>query len=160
MEYLWAPWRIKYIENIISSGDESCIFCDKPAENKDAENFILYRGELNFVIMNRFPYNSGHLMVAPYRHVAALDELNSEELNEHYKLVARCSSVLKKIMKPDGFNIGMNIGRVAGAGIDKHIHSHIVSRWNGDTNFMPVIAGTKVVNESLEDTYCKLKGEF
>jgi ATP adenylyltransferase len=160
MEYLWAPWRIKYIEKIISSGDESCIFCDKPAENKDAENFILYRSELNFVIMNRFPYNSGHLMVAPYRHVAALDELNGEELNEHYKLVARCSSVLKKIMKPDGFNIGMNIGRVAGAGIDKHIHSHIVSRWNGDTNFMPVIAGTKVVNESLEDTYCKLKGEF
>jgi ATP adenylyltransferase len=160
MEYLWAPWRIKYIEKIISSGAKSCIFCDKPAENKDAENFILYRGELNFVIMNRFPYNSGHLMVAPYRHVAALDELNGEELNEHYKLVARCSSVLKKIMKPDGFNIGMNIGRVAGAGIDKHIHSHIVSRWNGDTNFMPVIAGTKVVNESLEDTYCKLKGEF
>ena len=160
MEYLWAPWRIKYIEKIISSGDGSCIFCDKPAQNKDAENFILYRGELNFVIMNRFPYNSGHLMVAPYRHVAALDELNGEELNEHYKLVARCSSVLKKIMKPDGFNIGMNIGRVAGAGIDKHIHSHIVSRWNGDTNFMPVIAGTKVVNESLEDTYCKLKGEF
>ena len=160
MEYLWAPWRIKYIEKIISNGDGSCIFCDKPAQNKDAENFILYRGELNFVIINRFPYNSGHLMVVPYHHVAALDKLSGEELNEHYKLVARCSSVLKKIMKPDGFNIGMNIGRVAGAGIDKHIHSHVVPRWNGDTNFMPVIAGTKVVNESLEDTYCKLKGEF
>ena len=157
MKHLWAPWRIKYIEKGI---DKGCILCEKPAAGKDEDNLILYRGKHNFILMNLYPYNSGHLMVAPYRHAAAIDELTDEERNEHFKLVSLGVSVLKKVMKPEGFNIGLNIGRVAGAGVDKHIHSHIVPRWNGDTNFMPVIGDTKVVNEALEETYKKLKKEF
>ena len=110
--------------------------------------------------MNTYPYNTAHLMVAPYRHVANLDELTDSERGEHFEIVSRCVRVLRRVFSPDGFNIGMNLGRVAGAGIDKHIHTHIVPRWAGDTNFMPVIADTKVVNEALEETYQKLKGEF
>ena len=157
MEHLWAPWRIEYIKKADEVG---CIFCQKPAEESDASNYILYRGQKNFIIMNSYPYSPGHLMIAPYRHVANLDELTDEELCEHYELV-RCSvTVLRKVFKPDGFNIGMNLGRVAGAGIDKHIHSHIVPRWAGDTNFMPVIANTNVVNEALSESYKKLAGKF
>lgn len=157
MEHLWAPWRIKYIEKGI---DKGCILCEKPSEGKDEENLILYRGEHNFIVMNLYPYNAGHLMVAPYRHTAAIDELKGEERNEHFALVSRGVSVLKKVMKPEGFNIGINSGRVAGAGVDKHIHTHIVPRWKGDTNFMPITADTSVINEALADTYKKLKKEF
>ncbi len=157
MKHLWAPWRIKYIEKGI---DKGCILCEKPSEGKDEENLILYRGEKNFVLMNLYPYNAGHLMVAPYRHTAAIDELTEEERNEHFALVSRGVGVLKKVMKPEGFNIGLNCGRVAGAGVDKHIHTHIVPRWKGDTNFMPVIGDTNVVNEALADTYKKLRKEF
>ena len=157
MEQLWAPWRIEYIKKADKVG---CIFCQKPAEESDASNYILFRGLKNFIIMNSYPYNPGHLMIAPYRHVASLDELTKEELVEHHEIV-RCSvTVLTKVFKPDGFNIGMNLGRVAGAGVDKHIHSHIVPRWNGDTNFMPLIAETKVINEALEETYQKLADKF
>jgi len=157
MEYLWAPWRIEYIKKADEVG---CIFCRKPTEENDAANYILHRGQYNFIIMNSYPYNSGHLMIAPYRHVANLDELTDEELNEHFRMVSRVVTVLKQVFKADGFNIGMNLGRVAGAGIDKHIHTHIVPRWAGDTNFMPVIADTKVINEALEETYKKLMGKL
>jgi ATP adenylyltransferase len=157
MEYLWAPWRIEYIKKVHEPG---CIFCQKPVEKNDTDNLILYRGQKNFIIMNSYPYNPGHLMVAPYRHIASLDELADEELGEHYRLVAQSTRILSKVFKPDGFNIGMNLGRIAGAGIDKHIHTHIVPRWAGDTNFMPVMADTRVVNEALEETYKKLVAKF
>ena len=157
MENLWAPWRIEYIKKVDEVG---CIFCQKPAEESDASNYILYRGQKNFIIMNSYPYSPGHLMIAPYRHIANLDGLTDEELCEHYELVRSSVAVLRKVFKPDGFNIGMNLGRVAGAGIDKHLHSHIVPRWSGDTNFMPVIADTNVVNEAIDETYQKLAGKF
>ncbi len=157
MEHLWAPWRIEYIKK---AKEEGCILCHKPSEKNDAANHILYRGEKNFIIMNSYPYNAGHLMIAPYRHVANLEELTDEERDEHYKLVSRSLKILKQAFSPDGFNIGMNLGRIAGAGIDKHIHSHIVPRWAGDTSFMPVIADTGVINEALAETYRKLKGKF
>jgi len=157
MEQIWAPWRIKYIQ---MEKPQSCILCDKPKENDDALNYILYRGKKNFIIMNCYPYNGGHLMVAPYRHIASLEELTDEELHEHFETVRRSIKVLKKVFKPDGFNTGMNIGGVAGAGIGGHIHTHIVPRWQGDTNFMPILGNTKVINEALTETYEKLKGKF
>jgi ATP adenylyltransferase len=157
MERIWAPWRIEYIEMEKPAG---CILCDKPGQNRDAENYILYRGSKNFVIMNSYPYNPGHLMVAPYRHVASLDELTDDELGEHFEVVRRSVGILREVFSPQGFNIGMNLGKVAGAGIDEHIHTHIVPRWQGDTNFMPVISGVRVVPEALAETYRKLKSKF
>jgi ATP adenylyltransferase len=134
-----------------------CILCDKPAVEQDAENLILYRGRHNFVMMNLFPYNTGHLMVVPYSHVNRLSLLKPAERHEHSDIVARAVEWLQEALKPDGFNVGVNLGRVAGAGIDQHLHSHIVPRWAGDTNFMPVTAGTKVIPESLRDTYNKVR---
>ncbi len=139
---------------------KGCILCEKPKQNNDAENYILYRGDRNFVMLNAYPYNSGHLMVAPYRHTASLDELTTEELHEHVEIISRSIKVLREVFNPSGFNIGINMGKVAGAGIDDHIHTHIVPRWQGDTNFMPVLADTKVINEALVETYQKLKGKF
>jgi ATP adenylyltransferase len=159
MKQIWAPWRIKYIQ-IAKTGAEGCILCDKPKENNDEENYILYRGERNFLILNSYPYNPGHLMVAPYRHVASLKELTREELREHFDVVSRSVEVLKQVFKPGGFNVGINLGKVAGAGIDDHIHTHIVPRWQGDTNFMPVVSDVRVVPEALAETYDKLKGKF
>jgi ATP adenylyltransferase len=157
MEHIWAPWRIEYIAMEKPAG---CILCDKPGQNRDAENYILYRGSKNFVIMNSYPYNPGHLMVAPYRHVASLDELTDSELCEHFEIVRRCTKLLRVVFNPGGFNIGMNLGKVAGAGIDEHIHTHIVPRWQGDTNFMPAVSGVRVIPEALAETYRKLKGKF
>lgn len=158
MEHLWAPWRMEYIKKI--KKEEGCILCQKPTEDSDETNYILYRGDKNFIIMNTYPYNSAHLMITPYRHIANLDELTDVERNEHFKLVSRSTRVLKQVFSPDGFNIGINLGRSAGAGIDKHVHTHIVPRWAGDTNFMSVIAEIKVVSEALEETYQKLKDKF
>jgi len=157
MEQIWAPWRIQYIQ---MEKPEGCILCDKPGQNNDAQNYILYRGSKNFVIMNAYPYNPGHLMVAPYRHVASLDELTDDELHEHFNIVSRSVRLLRQVFAPGGFNIGVNIGKVAGAGIDEHIHTHIVPRWQGDTNFMPVISDVRVVPEALAETYKKLGGKF
>jgi len=157
MEQIWAPWRIKYI---LMEKTEGCILCDKPKENNDTLNYILYRGDKNFVIMNSYPYNPGHLMIAPYRHIANLEELTDEERNEHFKIVSRSVKLLRQVFKPDGFNLGINTGKVAGAGIDDHFHTHIVPRWQGDTNFMPVISDVRVVPEALAETYEKLKGKF
>ncbi|RLF76103.1 HIT family hydrolase [Thermococci archaeon] len=154
MKLIWAPWRIEYIR---SPKHDGCIFCDFPKENRDRERLILYRGEHAFVIMNNYPYNPGHVMIAPYRHVGKWEELTDEELLDMMKLSQLMIKALKRAMNPDGFNLGVNLGRVAGAGIEDHVHIHIVPRWNGDTNFMPVVADTKIIPESLEETYKELK---
>jgi ATP adenylyltransferase len=153
---LWAPWRMKYIEGSDPASSGGCIFCEKPAEHDDEKNYIIFRGKTCFVILNIFPYNNGHLMVVPYRHTANLDDLGPDERLEIMDLTALVIRAMKSIMRPDGFNIGMNMGRSAGAGIDEHLHMHIVPRWNGDTNFMPIIGSAKVICESLEDTARKL----
>ena len=157
MESIWAPWRIEYIQ---MEKPEGCILCEKPGQNNDALNYILYRGDKNFVIMNSYPYTLGHLMIVPYRHVANLDELTDEELHQHFEIVSRSIKLLRQVFNPGGFNVGINMGKIAGSGIDGHIHTHIVPRWQGDTNFMPVIADVRVVPEALAETYKKLKGKF
>jgi ATP adenylyltransferase len=154
VEKLWAPWRMTYIEVKAPSG---CIFCDKPAEDADAENLILRRGTTAFVMLNAFPYNNGHLMVVPYRHTADLADLTPEERDELMALAQWSNRLLAAAMRPDGFNVGMNLGRVAGAGIADHLHLHLVPRWNGDTNFMPVVADTRVLPDSLQNCYAKLR---
>ena len=161
MERLWAPWRMKYIE----SGDldsDGCFLCDKLAADpsEDEENLILHRGNNAFVLMNLYPYNNGHLMVAPKRHTGEFTELHKDELAEMMYLTQICVDALKQKMEAQGINIGFNIGRVAGAGCVDHIHLHIVPRWNGDTNFMPIIGDTKIMSEALNDTYRKLLPEF
>ena len=157
MEHIWAPWRIEYIRMEKPKG---CILCEKPRENNDVLNYILYRGEKNFVILNSYPYNPGHLLVAPYRHVDNLEELADEELHEHFEIVRRGVKLLKQVFNPGGFNLGINIGAIAGAGIVGHFHTHIVPRWSGDANFMPVIAEARVLPEALAETYEKLKSKF
>ena len=157
MEHLWAPWRIEYIQKAPDSG---CILCQKPQESNDEANFILYRGQHNFIILNAFPYNPGHLMVAPYRHIGNLQDLRDEEAKELFNIIKKGLELLKEAMEPMGFNIGLNLGRVAGAGIAEHIHTHIVPRWQGDTNFMPVLSDTKVLSEALISTYLKLKAKL
>ena len=157
MKQIWAPWRIEYIQMEKPKG---CILCDKPKQKDDTANYILYRGDKNFIIMNSYPYNSGHLMIAPYGHIANLEEFTDEERQEHFEIVSRSVKILKQVFNPDGFNIGINMGRAAGAGIDDHIHTHIVPRWQGDTSFMPIIADTNIINEALAETYDKLQGKF
>lgn len=159
METLWAPWRIEYILCPTTGG---CIFCDKLAAGvaRDPENYILHRAKHCFVMLNAFPYNNGHLMVVPYQHEARLDMLPPEVLGEVMHLTAGCTSLLRESLGADGFNVGLNLGRVAGAGIAEHLHVHIVPRWNGDTNFMPVVGQTKVMPEYLQDTYAKLRPHF
>jgi ATP adenylyltransferase len=158
MKRLWAPWRMVYIKGATKAS--GCLFCRTARSTKDKENLLLHRGRLSFVIMNRYPYNSGHLMVAPYRHVPALEELSDKESADLLRLAGKCLQVLNKSMKPEGYNVGMNLGRVAGAGVLGHLHLHIVPRWGGDTNFMPVLGDTKVVAEALEETYQKLLEGF
>ena len=157
MERIWAPWRIQYLQ---MKKPEGCILCEKPVQKKDTQNYILYCGYKNFIILNTYPYNPGHLMVAPYRHVANIEELTEEERNEHFEMVCRSVRVLRQVINPGSFNIGINAGKVAGAGIDDHFHTHIVPRWQGDTNFMPVLADIRVVPEALAETYQKLRGKF
>jgi len=156
MRYLWAPWRMDYI---LEARQKGCIFCKKPIERKDKKNLILYQSDYAFVIMNKFPYNNGHLMVVPKRHCIDLDQLGDEEIQELSYLLKASTQVLKTCFHPHGFNIGMNIGRVGGAG-EEHIHFHIVPRWTGDTNFMPVLGETKIIPEYLEKTYQKLHYAF
>jgi ATP adenylyltransferase len=154
MENLWAPWRIEYI---LSKKPPGCIFCDKPRENRDEENLILFRGRHHFIIMNAFPYNNGHMMIVPYRHTASLGDWAFGEQKEFMELADMAVELLKRAMKPDGFNLGVNMGQVAGAGVADHIHLHVVPRWNGDTNFMPVLSDTRVISEHLRATYAVLK---
>jgi len=150
-----------YIQAAKEQGEDGgCIFCDLPAEGDDVRTMILARGELAFVIVNSFPYNPGHLMVAPFRHVGAFTSLEAAELADVDALVARSIRALEQEMEPHGYNLGMNLGRVAGAGIPDHVHWHLVPRWNGDTNFMPVVGETRVLPELLEETYARLRPRF
>ncbi len=152
MRRLWAPWRIKYI-----LGEKGgCIFCEKSKESKDSENYLIFRGKSCFLILNSFPYSNGHLMIAPYRHVRELNGLTDVESKELMALAKKAIQLLEKTVRPQGFNLGMNLGGVAGAGVEGHLHLHIVPRWEGDTNFMPTIADTKVMPESLHSTYDKM----
>ncbi len=157
MQRMYSPWRSKYINSFSEPSGGECILCKAPSENDDDKNLILLRGKYSYVIMNLYPYNSGHLMIVPFRHIGNLTNLTNEEFLEIFQFLKLMSDALYKTMKPDGFNIGSNIGRSAGAGIDEHIHFHIVPRWNGDTNFMPVLADTKLISEDMRETYKKLR---
>ena len=139
---------------------EGCIFCDKVTEGRDADNLIVHRGQRAFIMLNLYPYNSGHVMVAPFLHTADLAALPPEVSADLWQLAQRCVAALSAEYGPDGYNLGMNLGRVAGAGVPDHLHLHIVPRWNGDTNFMPVLAETKVMPESPEQTYARLRPYF
>ncbi len=147
---LWAPWRVEYI---LAEKEDGCLFCRKARAEDDEKEQIVFRGPETFVLLNRFPYNSGHLLVAPYRHTAELDELTPEESADLMASIGKCVSALKAAMAPEGFNVGFNLGKPAGAGVLEHLHAHIVPRWEGDTNCMPVISDTKVVPQSLQATY-------
>ena len=156
MENLWAPWRMAFITPQTQPSNE-CIFCTQPAANRDEEHHILYRGERCFMMLNLYPYNNGHLMVAPYEHAGSISLLDAETLAELMAQAQLALSAIRLAMSPDGFNMGINEGKVAGAGFAGHMHFHIVPRWNGDTNFMPVIADIKVMPEHLDNVYRQLK---
>ncbi|MCX6840821.1 MAG: HIT domain-containing protein [candidate division WOR-3 bacterium] len=163
MKTLWAPWRAEYI--YCAGGQKSasrrhCLFCNLLKAKDDAQNLILYRGRRAFVVMNRFPYNNGHVMVAPIRHTANVETLSVEESAELFALVQKSLSVLRRALRPQGFNVGANLGRVAGAGVVGHAHIHVVPRWLGDVNFMPLLAETKVISEHLSETYKRLRRQF
>lgn len=153
MKTLWAPWRMSYFQ---TPQKNSCIFCDKPKESADKENYILYRGKSSFVIMNIYPYNNAHLMVSPYKHIPSLSKLQREDLIDLTLLTQTSLQILENAFRAEGFNMGINIGKAAGAGFADHVHIHIVPRWNGDTNFMPVLSETRVMPEHLNSTYEKL----
>ena len=161
MKPIWAPWRMDYIldEKRHCSSDE-CAFCVGDAVDFDADRLVLWRGQHSFVIMNRFPYNNGHLLVAPYRHVADLCDLLDEENRELSEMICLCRDVLQEAMEPQGMNIGLNLGTAAGAGIADHLHWHLVPRWLGDTNFMPVLGETRVIPQHLAKTYEMLSEIF
>ncbi|MEM0197335.1 MAG: HIT domain-containing protein [Fervidicoccaceae archaeon] len=163
MKILWAPWRSRYVASFSSPQEErkECVFCEMLRNGKsDSENLIVYRGKRVFVVLNRFPYTSGHFMIVPYRHVSTPEELDEEERKELMDLVALSTKVLKSSYRPDGINMGINLGRVAGAGVEGHLHIHVVPRWIGDTNFLSVIGETRVISDSLESSYKKLKEAF
>ena len=163
MQQLWAPWRMTYInppsDKQAGADEPGCIFCTKPAHDPadDAEQLILHRGKLVFIMMNLYPYNTGHLLIAPYQHVGTLEVLPKKTTAEVMHLTQMCQKAVRAAMKPDGFNLGINEGKVAGAGFADHVHLHLVPRWNGDTNFMPVIGDVKVIPEFLQQTYAKIQ---
>ena len=149
---MWAPWRKTYLRSS-SVKRPGCLFCSLLREKKDKRNLVLFRTAYHVVVLNRYPYNNGHLMIVPKRHIACLSQLNVREKADFFEVLEKVMGALSKAMKPHGFNLGMNISDVAGAGIPDHVHWHIVPRWKGDVNFMPVVAGTKVISESLESAY-------
>ena len=155
MDHLWTPWRYRYISE--SKPTDGCIFCIIASEHKDAENYILYRGKLNFVLLNLFPYTVGHMMIAPYQHVPTLEQSSEAALSEMMRLTKRAEMNLRAVYQPAGLNIGLNIGASAGAGVAGHIHMHVLPRWPGDANFMSTVGETRVVPEDLATTYQKLK---
>jgi ATP adenylyltransferase len=157
MEVLWAPWRIEYI---LGKREKYCIFCPEGDGHSDEERLILHRGRLTMVVMNKYPYNNGHLLVAPWRHVSTLDQLRDDEMLDIMSWLRACTLILKSIMRPDGFNVGLNLGASAGAGVEDHLHFHVVPRWNGDTNFMTVFADVRSIPEHLKQTYVKLLPNF
>ena len=157
METLHAPWRIQYILAPKATLADASLFTRIAHSNEDEANYVIARERTCFALLNTFPYNGGHLLVVPYREVPDLNALTDEELTDLMKLTRRCQNALTRVMKPDGFNIGMNIGRVAGAGVAEHLHVHIVPRWSGDTNFMPVLAGTSVLPQALSELAASLR---
>lgn len=159
MNHIWSPWRMKYIENT-EKKEEGCVFCNAHARKNSAENLIAFRRERAFVILNLYPYTSGHLMVVPFVHIATLEELDPATRAEMMELTSQCTTVLRKIYQPQAFNVGANIGEAAGAGVPGHFHIHIVPRWGADTNFMTVLGETRVLPESLEDTYKRVQEGF
>ncbi|MDD4910127.1 MAG: HIT domain-containing protein [Candidatus Omnitrophica bacterium] len=151
MDKLWAPWRMKYLRQ--GGNKRKCIFCGAAGTRSDKKHFVVLRSRNSLALLNIFPYNNGHLMVVPRRHVAELSGLSKEEIADLIGLLNRSKLLLDKVLKPQGYNVGMNLGKVSGAGFPGHLHIHIVPRWAEDTNFMPVIAGTKVISQSLEELY-------
>jgi ATP adenylyltransferase len=158
MDYLWTPWRYQYIASL--KNPSRCVFCLETSGEYDERDFVVFRGRLSFVILNIFPYTTGHLLVAPYTHTADFQESSPEESAEMLELVKRCQFALQQTYQPDGFNIGMNLGRCAGAGVEHHLHMHVVPRWIGDSNFMTIVGETRVLPESLETTFTKLRPHF
>lgn len=152
VKHLWAPWRMSYLQ-FKDEQCSDCIFCVADKNDEDSERLVLHRGRLAFVMMNKFPYTNGHLLISPYRHIADIADVEDEEMLEMHQLLKLSRKVLDKYCKPQGFNIGMNIGPVAGAGIADHLHLHLVPRWAGDTNFMPVFAEVRVIPQHLQETY-------
>ncbi len=157
MQNLWAPWRIDYI---LGPKPDECVFCLPEHTDEDRERLILYRGKHCFVIMNKYPYNNGHLMVTPYRHIMNLVECGAEEMQEMMCLLQECVRIVQKLFNPQGMNLGLNLGEAAGAGIREHLHFHVVPRWNGDSSFMAVFSETRVIPEHLLASYDKLKPHF
>lgn len=162
MKRLWTPWRMAYLKPAKGSKKRGCIFCAKQRARaaKDRENLVVWRGERAFVVMNLYPYTNGHLMVAPYQHTGNLEELDGETLQEMMLLVGTAIRALRALIKPQGFNVGINLGRVAGAGVTDHVHIHVVPRWGGDTNFMPILAEVRMIPELLPQTYDQLLQVF
>jgi|SRR5215813_894912 len=158
MEHIWSPWRYRYIAS--ADKQDACVFCTIQNSRDDATNFVLYRGRLVFVVLNLFPYTSGHLMIVPYEHTASFARLNQEATSEMFELAKRSQAILDEEYHADGFNIGLNLGRAAGAGIADHIHVHVVPRWMGDANFVSIIGETRVLPEDLATTYQRLKSHF
>ena len=156
-DVVWAPWRIAYI---LGDKPTDCIFCEKLCAQDDAQNLILWRGHTAFVMLNRYPYNNGHLMVVPHAHAASLTALEPAQRAELGELTMRCEQVLRQAMRPDGLNIGLNLGSTAGAGIAEHLHVHVVPRWDGDTNYMTVVGEVRVIPQHLDDTYALLMPYF
>lgn len=155
---IWAPWRLRYVSNAKNITD--CVFCAKPDEGDDRKALIVHRGERCYVILNLFPYTSGHLMIAPFEHVGRLQEIEAAVTSELMDLAQQAMSRMEDVYDPEGFNVGINQGRVAGAGVEGHIHLHVVPRWAGDNNYMPVLADTRVMPQSLEESYDALRGGF
>jgi ATP adenylyltransferase len=159
MEHLWSPWRFRYVTKA-DPGAGGCVFCDKLISGTDEENLIVFRGRHNYVVLNLYPYTSGHLMIVPYQHLPLLEDLDVEAAGEMMELTREATRHLREIYKPTGLNIGMNLGESAGAGVAGHIHMHVLPRWVGDTNFMTAVGETRVMPEDLSDTWRKLRGAF
>jgi ATP adenylyltransferase len=153
MDQLWSPWRYRYVS---SDPPTECLFCTKAAESNDEKNYVVLRAERNFILLNLYPYTSGHLMIAPYAHVATLEDADAAALEEMMRLAQQAEAALRQVYRPGGMNLGMNIGQSAGAGVAGHIHMHMLPRWRGDVNFMTTVAETRVLPEDLETTYAKL----
>ena len=158
MDHLWTPWRSAYVSS--ANRVEGCLFCTKSSEDDDRKNYVVLRGELNFILLNQYPYTTGHLMIAPYAHVATLEESDPRALEELIRLGQRAEIALRSAYRPEGLNLGFNIGRCAGAGVPGHLHMHVLPRWNGDTNFMTTVGDTRVMPEDLDTTYAKLFAAF
>lgn len=161
MDNIWSPWRMEFIEDKRQKeGGAPCVFCELGEQNPDNKNLVLYRGQQTYVVMNRFPYTNGHLLVVPFGHSAHLKELSSETHQEILGLTVQCMDIMKEALNAEGFNCGMNVGKVSGCGIEDHYHWHVVPRWNGDTNFMPVLADVRVMPDYLSKTYERLRPGF